>query len=67
MLNTDEIARVRMGIGEEVMPEVKSEFVLSDFPPGRQTDLKEMITKAGDAVKSILSDGISKTMAIFNA
>jgi PTH1 family peptidyl-tRNA hydrolase len=67
ILETDEIVRVRMGIGEEGMPEDKSGFVLADFPPEKQKDLDEMIIKAGNAVKSILRDGVSKTMAIFNA
>jgi peptidyl-tRNA hydrolase, PTH1 family len=67
VFNTDEIVRVRMGIGEERMPEDKAEFVLSDFPQQQQAELDDMILKAGSAVKSILSDGISKTMAIFNA
>jgi PTH1 family peptidyl-tRNA hydrolase len=66
-LETNEIVRVRMGIGEDQIPENKSEFVLADFPPEKQKDLDEMIINAGNAVKSILSDGISKTMAIFNA
>ena len=34
---------MRMGIGEEQMPEDKAEFVLSDFPPEKQTELDEMI------------------------
>jgi PTH1 family peptidyl-tRNA hydrolase len=67
MLETDEIVRVRMGIGEEQMPEDKAEFVLSDFPQQKQTELDDMILKAGNAIKSILSDGVSKTMAMFNA
>ncbi len=67
ILNTDEIVRVRMGIGEEQMPEDKAEFVLSDFPRQKQAELDAMILKAGNAMKSILSDGVSKTMAIFNA
>jgi len=66
-LKTDEILRVRIGVGEESMPDSKSEFVLSDFPAESQTELDEMITKAGNAVKSILKDGVSKSMAIFNA
>ncbi len=66
-LNTDEIARIRMGIGEEQMPGEKADFVLSDFPPGKQAELEDMINKAGNAVKSILSDSVAKTMAIFNA
>jgi peptidyl-tRNA hydrolase, PTH1 family len=67
VLNTDEILRIRMGIGEEQMPEDKADFVLSDFPSGKQSELDDMIIKAGNAVKSILSDGVAKTMAIFNA
>jgi peptidyl-tRNA hydrolase len=49
------------------MPEDKAEFVLSDFPKQREAELNDMILKAGNAVKSILKDGVSKTMAIFNA
>jgi peptidyl-tRNA hydrolase, PTH1 family len=67
VLETEEIARIRIGIGEEQMPEDKAGFVLSDFPPDRQAELNGMIMRAGNAVKSILNDGISKTMAIFNA
>ncbi len=66
-LNTEEILRMRLGVGEEQMPEDKAEFVLSDFPLGKQPVLDEMIRTAGNAVKSILRDGVSKTMAIFNA
>jgi PTH1 family peptidyl-tRNA hydrolase len=67
LLNTEEILRMRVGVGEEQMPEDKAEFVLSDFPPGKHAVLDEMIRTAGNAVKSILHDGVSKTMAIFNA
>jgi peptidyl-tRNA hydrolase, PTH1 family len=64
---TEEIVRVRMGIGEDQMPEDKRDFVLSEFAPEKQTALDDMIVKAGNAVKSILNDGVSKTMALFNA
>jgi PTH1 family peptidyl-tRNA hydrolase len=67
VLNTDEIMRVRMGIGEEQMPENKADFVLSDFTQQKHAELNDMILKAGNAIKSILNDGVSKTMAIFNA
>jgi PTH1 family peptidyl-tRNA hydrolase len=67
VLNTDEIVRIRLGIGEEQMPDDKADFVLSDFPPEKQAELDEMIFRAGNAVKSILNDGVAKTMAIFNA
>jgi PTH1 family peptidyl-tRNA hydrolase len=67
ILQTEEIARLRMGIGEESMPENKADFVLSDFPPEKQTELDEMIVRAGNAAKSILSSGVAKTMALYNA
>ncbi len=66
-LETEEIMRIRIGIGEEEMPEDTKDFVLSDFPPEKQTELNEMIHKAGDAVHSILQDGVSRSMTIFNA
>ena len=67
ILKTEEIMRLRLGIGEEFMPEQKSDFVLSDFPPEKQTELDDMIVKACNAVKSILSNGVAKTMALYNA
>jgi peptidyl-tRNA hydrolase, PTH1 family len=66
-VNSDAVARIRVGIGEGNMPDDKAGFVLSDFPSDRQAELDAVIHKAGNAVKSILHDGISKTMAIFNA
>jgi len=67
VLKTEDILRLRLGIGEESMPEQKSDFVLSDFPPERQTELDDMIVKACNAVKSVLGNGVAKTMALFNA
>ena len=66
MLDTDEVIRVRLGIGEEQMPREKADFVLADFPAEKQAELDNMIAEAGDAVRTILKDGVSQTMAIFN-
>ena len=65
-LDTDEVIRVRLGIGEEHMPKDKADYVLSDFPSEKQAELDDMIAKAGDAVGSILKNGVAQTMAIFN-
>lgn len=67
MLECDEIARVRLGIGQEDMPEEKAGFVLSDFPPGRAAEWKEMIARAAAAVRCMVADGISRAMSVFNA
>jgi PTH1 family peptidyl-tRNA hydrolase len=65
-LDSDEFARIRIGIGEESLPEDKAEFVLSDFPRGRELEVEEIISRAGDAVRTILSEGVSKAMSAFN-
>jgi PTH1 family peptidyl-tRNA hydrolase len=65
-LDTDEVIRVRLGIGEEHMPKDKAGYVLSDFPEEKQAELDDMIAKAGAAVRGILKDGVAQTMAIFN-
>jgi PTH1 family peptidyl-tRNA hydrolase len=67
VFGTEKIMRVRLGIGEEQMPGDKIDFVLSDFPLEKRAELDEMIIKAGNAVKSMLKDGVSKSMTIFNA
>jgi PTH1 family peptidyl-tRNA hydrolase len=67
ILETDEVVRMRLGIADEQMPQDKADFVLSEFPEQKQLELNDMILKAGNAIQSILSDGVSKTMAIFNA
>jgi PTH1 family peptidyl-tRNA hydrolase len=66
-VESEEFPRVRLGIGEENAPVDKAEFVLSDFPPGREADLSDMIRRAGEVVKIILSDGVTKAMSAYNA
>jgi PTH1 family peptidyl-tRNA hydrolase len=67
VLHSDEVVRIRIGIGEEQMPEDKAAFVLSDFAQEMRAELDDVILRAGNAIQSMLNDGISKTMAIFNA
>ena len=66
-LGSDEVLRLRLGIGEEQMPEEKAVFVLSDFPAGKRAEVNEMIARACDAVKTLLRNGLPATMAVFNA
>jgi peptidyl-tRNA hydrolase, PTH1 family len=66
-LETDEFFRVRLGIGEEGMPADKAEFVLSGFPGDREEALGDMIARAANAAVMIVSDGIEKSMSVFNA
>jgi PTH1 family peptidyl-tRNA hydrolase len=65
-LESDEFVRVRLGIGDENIPEDKAQFVLSDFPQALEGEVNEMILRARDAVKIILVDGASHAMSVFN-
>jgi len=66
-LDSDGIARVRLGIGEGVIPADKAGFVLSEFPPAHERGLNEMIIRAAAAVRAIVSEGVEKAMSAFNA
>jgi PTH1 family peptidyl-tRNA hydrolase len=66
-LETEEFIRLRLGIAEESMPADKAEFVLSDFPGDREQALGDMVARAANAAVMIVSDGIEKTMSVFNA
>jgi PTH1 family peptidyl-tRNA hydrolase len=66
-LRTDEFIRIRLGIGEEDMPEERAGFVLSDFPRSLEEAVAEMVGRAGEAVRSILRDGVEKAMSACNA
>lgn len=67
MLNSDEIIRVRLGIGQENMPDDKAEFVLANFPPAQAAELKEMVARAAQSVRCMVSDGVTRAMSVFNA
>jgi PTH1 family peptidyl-tRNA hydrolase len=66
-LESDAIVRVRLGIGEEEIPADKAGFVLSEFAPARERELNGMISRAAEAVRVIVSEGVEKAMSVFNA
>ena len=66
-VGTEELVRVRLGIGEEAWAGDVSDFVLSEFPTNRELELTEMVLKARDALKSILAESVAKAMSVFNA
>lgn len=65
-LGTDGFARVRIGIGEDPMPEDRSGFVLGEWPPGREKEVEELIDRSADAVRAILRHGVEPAMAQYN-
>ena len=65
-LGSDEFARLRVGIGEDSMPDDRARFVLEDFPEQRRRDLDEVIGRSADAVRTMVRDGAAKAMAAYN-
>ncbi len=68
-LQSDAFPRLRCGIGSDRMPEDKSlmpDFVLSEFAAPEKQVVEEMVVRAAEACVSFVTDGIEKTMSLFN-
>lgn len=66
-LETDEIQRLRIGIGQAQPPEDLTEFVLSDFDPPELKQMEEILTLSADAMETIVEHGMERSMQIVNS
>ncbi len=66
-IGSEEIIRVRLGIGEEEAPADKAGFVLSGFPAASGQELTEMIRRAAEAVRIIVCEGVDRAMSVCSA
>jgi PTH1 family peptidyl-tRNA hydrolase len=66
MLGTMDYARLRIGVGRGDMRRDLADHVLARFEPEEQPGIDAAIARAADAVESWLSDGLAKTMNVFN-
>ncbi|GAA4398833.1 aminoacyl-tRNA hydrolase [Nibrella viscosa] len=66
VLNSQEYARLRFGIGSQFSKGRQVDFVLGQFPDEEVEQLPEVLDRAGDAVISFCTIGIQQTMNIFN-
>jgi len=66
MLGTNEVPRLRIGIG--LPPEMVDpvEFVLTEFLPEEIPQIKEAIARAADAVERIQAEGYERAMDLYN-
>lgn len=65
-LNSEDFARVRVGIG---MPEYKSDlinYVIGHVPEKEYEELQKGVELAAEAIESILKIGLEKTMNLYN-
>jgi PTH1 family peptidyl-tRNA hydrolase len=68
VLQSDQFARLRCGIGREehVQGSERADFVLSPFTKDENDRVTEMVTRAADAVEIFLHDGIESAMSRCN-
>lgn len=65
-LGTDEIARLRIGIGGDYPPGQQVDYVLSPFTPEQRSVIDETVTTAAEACKTFVTDGLQPAMSRFN-
>ena len=73
-LGSDDFCRIKVGIGrptKEYGTAITDEdvivgYVLSDFTPQEEAVIKPVIARAAEAIKSILTDGVTAAMNKFN-
>jgi len=66
ILNTQNYARMRFGIGNEFKQGEQVDFVLSEWSSEQKTKLPERIETMCQAVKSFGTSGLERTMNFFN-
>jgi peptidyl-tRNA hydrolase, PTH1 family len=65
-LKTNEIVRVRLGIHPGHPIRDGAEFVLAPIKRSQMTELDEFVGFAADAVRSIIAEGVEKSMTRYN-
>ena len=65
-LGTKEFCRVRLGIHPGQPLRDAAEYVLAPFKRSQEKELDELVGLGADAVRSIVADGVEKSMTKFN-
>ena len=66
-LGTNEFVRLRIGIMPEHPVANTRDFVLQNFSKSEAAEVEKILERSADAVRTVVSDGIDKAMAIWNA
>jgi PTH1 family peptidyl-tRNA hydrolase len=65
-LGTNEFVRVRVGIGRPPAGRDAADYVLAPFLPGEKEAAAEAVSRAAEAVRTVLTDGLTAAMNAFN-
>lgn len=63
---TEEVSRLRIGIGPQPEKMDSADFVLSRFRPAEEKDLEQGLSRAVEAVRIVLEEGMDVAMNRFN-
>jgi len=66
-LGTNEFVRLRIGIQPEHPVDDAKGFVLDEFRRGQRREVKEVLERSAEALRSVLRDGIAKAMSLYNS
>ena len=66
MLNTDQYARLRFGIGQDFPRGMQVEYVLGRFTPEQQAELPKLWDYAGEVIKAFALCGLAFAMNHYN-
>lgn len=65
-VGTDEVPRLRMGVGKETGGSDLSDFVLGRFAPHEKKVVEQMVVRASEAVMCYLRSGLIEAMNAYN-
>ncbi len=65
-LETQDFPRVRLGVDPGLPVRNGADYLLAPFKRSLEKELDELLGLAADAVRSIIADGVEKSMTIFN-
>src|SRR5229473_2816518 len=66
-LGTNEFVRLRIGIQPEHPVEDAKGFVLDEFRRGQRREVKEVLERSAEALRTVLRDGMAKAMSLHNS
>ncbi|MEJ7578083.1 MAG: aminoacyl-tRNA hydrolase [Pyrinomonadaceae bacterium] len=65
-MRTDEFFRLRIGIAPEHPVNNTAGFVLEKFPASARASVEEVLERGAEALRTLLRDGIERTMSQYN-
>ncbi len=66
-LGTGDFFRVRIGVGRPPGRQDPADFLLSNFPASTREDVEVEVSRAADAIESLVLVGLDKTQSAFNS